>query len=91
MDDDWDTVEAMDDISELKEKLALQSEELKAAQEEARALRDALIKILKVSQFGRPGSIIVESKDYEAAWLDCIDIAREALAPRQGESEDGGS
>jgi hypothetical protein len=48
---------------------------------EISALRLALQKITEVSQFGRDGGPIVMSEHYEAAWLDCVEIARKALTP----------
>lgn len=41
--------------------------------------REALEKITQVSQFGRDGGPIVSSEHYEACWLDCDEIAKEAL------------
>jgi hypothetical protein len=43
-------------------------------------LLEALEKITQVSQFGRDGGPIVMSEHYEAAWLDCSEIAEQALA-----------
>jgi hypothetical protein len=39
----------------------------------------ALEKIKSVTQFDHPTSQIISSEEYEGAWLDCIDIAEEAL------------
>jgi hypothetical protein len=42
--------------------------------------REALRNVTQVSQFNRPGGVIVQSEHYEAAWLDCVDIAKDALS-----------
>lgn len=42
--------------------------------------REALKKISKVTQFDHPQSQIISSEEYEGAWLDCLDIAQQALS-----------
>lgn len=67
----------MSDISEQHE--AEYYGELGRLQGEVQRLRAALEKIANVSQFNRPGGPIVMSEHYEAAWLDCVETAKEAL------------
>ena len=43
-------------------------------------LLEALEKITQVSQFGRDGGPYVLLEHYEAAWLDCLYIAKQSLA-----------
>lgn len=72
-------------LSEREKEVATLQERLEQYQSIAAnnvRLREALEKILKVSQFGRDGGPIVTSEHYEGAWLDCVDIAEEALNDR---------
>lgn len=50
------------------------------AESKAEKMAEALRKIPQVSQFGRENGPLVSSEHYEAAWLDCVEIAKEALA-----------
>lgn len=46
-------------------------------------LSEALKKITRVSQFDHAkNNTIISSEEYEGAWLDCIEIAEEALTPK---------
>lgn len=55
------------------------NEELHSEREWSEALVKALEQIRKVSQFDHAKSQIIGSEEYEGAWLDCVEIAREVL------------
>lgn len=54
--------------------------ELDSFRAENEKLKLALNKICSVTQFDHPTSQIIGSEEYEGAWLDCVEIAKEALA-----------
>jgi hypothetical protein len=53
---------------------------VKTLRAENEKLKLALNKICSVTQFDHPTSQIIGSEEYECAWLDCVEIAKEALA-----------
>jgi hypothetical protein len=49
------------------------------ALERIKRIEAALKRITAVTQFDHPTSQIIGSEEYEGAWLDCVEIAKEAL------------
>jgi len=58
----------------------IEVKELDSLRAENEKLKLALNKICSVTQFDHPISQIIGSEEYEGAWLDCVEIAKEALA-----------
>lgn len=61
--------------------LLFQNSHYKELQSLLTRYKGALERITEVSQFGRDGGPVVQSEHYEGAWLDCVEIAKDALSP----------
>ena len=69
------------------ERVTMSQEVFAQLQARVEAYERALVKITEVSQFDRDGGAVVTSEHYEAAWLDCSEIAQEVLnRTHKGES-----